>query len=258
MPRLLAAWLGPALLALLLPSLACAAVRDDAPLVFAAASLQEGLVEAAAAFAPDGASRPVLSFAASSALARQIEAGAPAEIFISADEQWMDYLADRGLLEPGTRVAWLSNRLVLVAPATSPARLRLARGVDLRAVLGGGRLAMADPASVPAGKYGRAALVALGAWDAVAAHIASAENVRAALALVEHGEAPLGIVYATDALASGRVRVVDTFGEDTHPPISYPIALLGAGANTRAVAFYRFLLSAEGKAIFARHGFLAH
>jgi molybdate transport system substrate-binding protein len=227
------------------------------PLVFAAASLQEALAEAAEAFAADPAARPLLSFAASSALARQIEAGAPAELFISADEEWMDYLEQRGRLQVGTRRAWLSNRLVLVAPASDPVQIRLLPGVDLLAALRGGRLAMADPASVPAGRYARAALVTLGAWEPVAARLASADNVRAALALVERGEAPLGIVYATDALVSNRARLVDTFPADSHPPISYPVALLGNGANAQAAAFYRFLLSAEGTAVFLRRGFTA-
>lgn len=226
-------------------------------MVLAAASLQEGLSEAADRWAALGHARPVLSFAGSSALARQIAAGAPADLFISADEEWMDYVATRKLLRPGGRAAFLSNRLVLIAPVDSRLRLAIGRGFPIARALGTGRLAMADPAAVPAGKYGRAALTKLGVWPGVAGRIASAENVRAALALVERGEAPLGIVYATDAKASARVRIVGVFPTASHPPILYPMALLRAARNRDADAFRRFLLSPQGKAIFVRHGFAA-
>lgn len=246
-----------ALLLLFLAMLSPAQAQPRGPVVLAAASLQEGLSEAADRWAALGHARPVLSFAGSSALARQIAAGAPADLFISADEEWMDYVAARKLLRPGSRAAFLSNRLVLIAPVDSRLRLAIGRGFPIARALGTGRLAMADPAAVPAGKYGRAALTKLGVWPGVAGRIASAENVRAALALVERGEAPLGIVYATDAKASARVRIVGVFPTVSHPPIIYPLALLRAARNRDADAFRRFLLSSQGKAIFVRHGFAA-
>ena len=225
------------------------------PLVLAAASLQEALTEAAAAWTARKHARPVISFAGSPALARQIEAGAPADLFIPADEEWMDHVAAKGLLRKGTRAVLLSNRLVLIAPAGSRAILTIGRNFPLARTLGSGRLAMADPVSVPAGKYGKAALANLGVWPGVAGKIARVENVRAALALVERGEAPLGIVYATDARASAKVRVVGVFPASSHPPITYPLALLKTAPHPEAEAFRRFLLSSEGKAIFARRGF---
>jgi molybdate transport system substrate-binding protein len=211
---------------------------------------------AADAWARHGHVRPVISFAASSALARQIEAGAPADLFASADEAWMDELQGKGLLAPGTRSAFLGNRLVVVAPLTGSAHVP-ARGAALGRVLGGGPLAMADPESVPAGKYGKAALIKLGAWEAVASHVVRAENVRAALALVERGAAPFAIVYATDARASKLVRIAGMFPADSHPPIVYPLARLRASTNQEGEGFRRFLLSREGRAIFLRFGFTA-
>jgi len=242
--------------------LACLALSPAAqaqsrgPVVLAAASLQEAMTEAANAFAARRHARPVLSFAGSPALARQIEAGAPADLFVSADEEWMNHVAAKGLLRPGTRAPFLSNRLVLVAPANSGARLRIGRNFPLAQALGQGRLAMADPASVPAGMYGKAALTSLGVWPAVSRKLAVAENVRAALALVERGAAPFGIVYATDAMASRRVRAVDTFAPALHPRITYPLARLRTSTHPEAERFRRFLLSPRGKAIFARRGFI--
>lgn len=233
------------------------ALAQRGPLVLAAASLHEALDEAATAYAERGRPRPVLSFAASSALARQIAAGAPADLFVSADEPWMDDLAQRGLLAPGTRANLAGNRLVLVAPVGSRVRLSLRPGADLARALGSGRLAMADPDAVPAGRYGKAALTRLGAWRGVEARVARAENVRAALALVERGAAPLGIVYATDARASKGVRVVAVFPAASHPPIRYPIARLARSRDPGAEAFRRFLLAARGQAILKRHGFTA-
>jgi len=234
---------------------AAAAARPRPPLVLAAASLQESLEAAAGAWARKGHPRPVISFAGSSALARQIEAGAPADMFISADEQWMDYLADRKLLRPGTRAAFLSNGLVLVAPVRSKVRLTVGPNFPLARALGNGRLAMADPDAVPAGKYGKQALTRLGVWASVAPRVARAENVRAALAFVARGEAPLGIVYATDARAERGVRVVGHFPVGSHAPISYPVALLAGSTNPEAEGFRRYLLSAQGKALFRRFGF---
>ncbi|WP_294057096.1 molybdate ABC transporter substrate-binding protein [Sphingomonas sp.] len=232
-----------------------AAAPPGAPLVLAAASLQESMTAAADAWAAKGHARPVLSFAASSALARQAAAGAPADLFVSADEEWMDDLQRRGLLVPGTRADLLGNRLVLVAPANDSRAVPLGPRSPLAAWLGEGRLAMADPDSVPAGKYGKAALTKLGLWPGVQARVVRAENVRAALALVERGAARYGIVYATDARASKLVRVAGIFPAASHPPIRYPIARLKAFQSLEAEGFRRFLLGREGKAIFARYGF---
>lgn len=246
------------ILKLILPSiLLCTAVTAKArpPLVLAAASLQESLDAAADAWAAKGHERPVLSFAASSALARQIGAGASADIFISADEPWMDDVAKRGLIRPETRVSFLANRLVLVAPSTSRVKIAIRKGFPLARLLGESRLAMADPDAVPAGKYGKAALGYLGVWQSVEPKIARAENVRAALALVEHEAAPLGIVYATDARASRGVKVIGIFPAASHPPITYPIALLKTASSPDAEAFRRFVISRQGRAIFARYGF---
>lgn len=243
-------------LALVLAFLAPAGAWAKPPLVLAAASLQESLSTAADAWAGKGHPRPVLSFAASSALARQIEAGAPADLFLSADEPWMDAVAAKRLIRPGTRTSFLANRLVLVTPAARPVRVAIGRNMPIAAALGpGGRLAMANPDAVPAGRYGRAALTALEVWDSVRGRIAAAENVRAALALVERGEAPLGIVYATDARASRAVRVVGVFPTDSHPPITYPMATLATATSPDAEPFRHFLLSPEGRRIFARYGF---
>jgi molybdate transport system substrate-binding protein len=228
---------------------------DKPPLVLAAASLQESLTAAADAWAKQGHPEPIVSFAASSALARQIEAGAPADLFVSADEDWMDELEKRDLIVPGTRDTFLANRLVLVAPVTSRARIAIGHDAAFGRALAAGPVAMADTDSVPAGKYGKAALIALGVWDMVQPHVVAAENVRAALALVERGAAPLGIVYATDARASPKVKVVGVFPENTHPPISYPVARLKAATSPDAAGFERFLVSRQGKAIFARYGF---
>lgn len=253
MPNFLLRWVTAvlALVSFAHPALA----QGSGPLVLAAASLQESLTAAAEVWARKGHARPVLSFAASSALARQIEAGAPADLFVSADEEWMDHVAARNLLMPRTRVSFLGNSLVLVAPAASRVRLAIGPRFPLARALGSGRLAMADPDAVPAGKYGREALTRLGVWTSVAGKVARAENVRAALAFVERGEAPLGIVYATDARASRGVRVVATFPRESHAPISYPVARLQTSGNGDARAFQSFLLSAEGKAIFRRFGF---
>ena len=231
-----------------------AAAPARPPLVLAAASLQESMNAAADAWAKRGHPRPVISFAASSALARQVEAGAPADLFVSADEDWMNQLAARHLIVASTRVTFLGNRLVVVAPKASRVRIPLKPG-PLARVLGAGPLAMADTDSVPAGKYGKAALEVLGVWDAVAPHVVRADNVRAALALVERGAAPLGIVYATDAEASPSVRIAGVFPERTHPPITYPIARLSSATSPDAEGFSRFLVSRAGKAIFARYGF---
>lgn len=232
-----------------------AKAQSRPPLVLAAASLQESLTAASRAWAARGHPLPVISFAASSALARQIEAGAPADLFISADEAWMDDVQAKGLLRAGSRSALLRNRLVLIAPVASRTRLAIRPRFALAAALGSSRLAIADRAAVPAGRYGKAALTTLGVWPSVEAKLAPAENVRAALAFVERGETPFGIVYATDALASAKVRVVGTFPESSHPPIIYPVALLKSSTSPDAEGFRRFLGSPSGQVIFRHFGF---
>ncbi len=222
--------------------------------VFAAASLTEALDALDGAFTAQTRIPVKTSYAASSVLAKQIEAGAPADVFFSADHQWMDYLEQRQLLRAGTRRDVLGNALVLIAPADSTVQLKIAPGFALAAALGDGRLASADPDSVPAGLYARAALVKLGVWDSVQSHLARAENVRAALAYVARGEAPLGIVYLTDAQAEKRIRIVDVFPEDTHPPILYPAAAT-ARARAQAQKYLEFLSGPEAREIFRRYGF---
>ena len=245
-----------ALLLLAMAGLAApATARVRPPLVLAAASLQESLDAAADAWARLGHPRPVLSFAGSSALARQIEAGAPADLFVSADEDWMDAIARKGLIVPGTRATFLGNRLVLVAPKTRTAPVAIRPNSAFARTLAAGPVAMADVGSVPAGKYGKATLEHMGLWAAARPHVVQAENVRAALALVERGAAPLGIVYATDARASSRVRVIGVFPEASHPPIRYPVARLKTSTSPDAEGFRRFLISPRGKAIFAKYGF---
>lgn len=253
MPRALARLL--VFLALCLAASAPAAAQSRGPLVLAAASLQESLNAAADAWARKGHARPLISFAGSSALARQIEQGAPADLFISADEAWMDHVANKRLVRRGTRVSFLFNTLVLVAPAASGVRLAIGPRFPLARALGNGRLAMADPDSVPAGKYGKEALTQLGVWPSVQGRIARAENVRAALALVGRREAPLGVVYATDALADRGVRVVGRFPASSHALISYPVATLAVSTHRDAEGFRRFLISVEGRALFRRFGF---
>lgn len=223
--------------------------------VLGAASLQEALQAEASAWAAQGQPRPTLSFAASSALARQVQSGAPADLFLSADEDWMDTVEKAGALRTGSRHDLLSNSIVLIAPKASAATVDLSSAASFKTALGKGDLAMADPDAVPAGKYGKAALQHLGVWTALAPKVARAENVRAALALVESGEAPLGIVYATDAAASKSVRVLATFPADSHPAIRYPVAILAASKNPQARPFEQFLASQKGRAIFARYGF---
>jgi len=238
-----------------------AVAQDRPPVVLAAASLQESLNKAADGWAAKGHARPVLSFAASSALARQIVNGAPADLFISADEEWMDYVAKApghpgGWLKPGTRVTFLTNRLALIAPAASPVRLTIAPGFPLAAALGpSGRLATGQVGAVPVGQYAKEALINLRVWPSVEGRIAGADSVRSALALVARGEAPLGIVYATDAAVEPRVRTVALFPAQVHAPINYPLATLATSTSREAEGFRRFLLSGEGRAIFVRYGF---
>jgi molybdate transport system substrate-binding protein len=231
-------------------------VARPAIVVFAASSLTDALEKLGADFGKSTGIGVKFFFAASSVLARKIEAGAPADIFFSADRDSMDYLRSRKLIQAESRRDVLGNRLVLVAPAVSTVSLKIAPQFELAAALGKGRLATGDPDSVPAGRYARAALTTLGVWNSVADHIVRAENVRAALAYVERGEAPLGIVYKSDALADKGVRIVDTFPTESHPPIIYPIALT-VGAKSVAAQFADYLSKPAAGAVFARYGFTA-
>ncbi len=196
-----------------------------------------------------------VAFAGSSALARQIAAGAPADIYISANSQWMDYLATSNALELGTRRDLVGNRLVVIAPSAGPMDVRLEADFPLVQAMNGKPLAMGDPDHVPAGMYAKAALKKLGLWEALAAHIAPMHNVRAALVLVERGEAAAGVVYATDAAASTRVSVVAAFPSDSHPPIVYPVAIVAGHDRPEVRRFFAFLTSAEAMCVFKGHGF---
>jgi molybdate transport system substrate-binding protein len=224
-------------------------------IVFAAASMKNALDDVNAAYQGKTGQKATTSYAASSALAKQIEAGAPADIFISADLDWMDYLDKKNLIKPGTRYNLLGNKIVLIAPTSSTAKVTIAPNFPLATLLGDGRLAMADPASVPAGKYGKAALEALGVWASVATKIAPAENVRAALLLVSRNETPFGIVYQTDAAAEPGVKIAAAFPENTHPPIVYPIAIVASTTNPGAAAYVDFLKSAAAQPAFEKQGF---
>jgi molybdate transport system substrate-binding protein len=224
-------------------------------LVFAAASTTGAVDEITEIFASRGLGEVRAAFAGSSALARQIAAGAPADIYISASPEWMDYLAGEHAIESESRVDLVTNGLVLIAPADSRLHLRIEPGFPLAEGLDGGRLAIGDPDHVPAGIYARAALTVLRVWSALADHLALTPDVRAVLALVERGEAVAGIVYATDATISSRVRVVDTFPADSHPPISYPAAIVAGRGRPEVRSFFAFLTSAEAAAVFARYGF---
>lgn len=232
-----------------------AAAQNRDILVFAAASLKNALDEAAAQWQRESGKKVVISYAASNTLIKQIEQGAPADMFISADLDWMDYGQQKGLIKPDTRSNLLGNRLVLIAPKDSNISANIQPGFDLAALLKGGRLAMGNVDAVPAGKYGKASLEKLGAWDGVKDKIAQAESVRAALLLVARGEAPLGIVYQTDAAADPTVKIVGTFPENTHPPIIYPIALTKDSTNPDALAFLNFIRSPAACPIFERQGF---
>jgi molybdate transport system substrate-binding protein len=232
-----------------------AAAQSQPVLIFAAASLKNALDEIAGQWTKETGKQIRISYAASSALAKQIEGAAPADIFISADLDWMDYVAQRKLIKPESRANLLGNRIVLIAGKDSKAATKIEPGFPLRTLLGDGRLSMANVDSVPAGKYGKASLEALGVWSSVQDRIAQAENVRAALLLVSRGEAPLGIVYQTDAAADPNVKIVGAFPENSHPPIVYPIALVASSANPDAGAFAAYLGSPGAKVSFEKQGF---
>lgn len=248
-----------ALATALLVGLTCApgaTARADEITIFAAASTKDAMDEISASFAEATGHAAVVSLAGSSTLARQIQQGAPADVVILASSDWMDRLADDGLIDPDTRIELLGNALILIAHGADAAPVELGPDLDLAGMLGESRLAMALVDAVPAGIYGKAALRALGLWEAVEPRVAQTDNVRAALALVSLGEAPLGIVYATDAAADDRVSVIGTFPPETHPPIVYPAAALAAGNTTLAARFLAHLAGPAGRAAFERQGFV--
>jgi molybdate transport system substrate-binding protein len=237
---------------LLLPAFAQAQTLT----VFAAASLIDALKDAATVWQGKGHEPLRFSFGASSTLARQIEQGAPANLFASADEQWMDYLAKAKMIAPDTRKDLLSNKLVLIVPADHPQQVSIGPGFNLAGLLGAdGRLATGDPAHVPVGLYARQALQKLGVWDSIQSRMAPTADVRAALLLVERDEAPAGIVYATDAAASSHVMIAGTFPENSHDPITYPFAVVRSGDTPEARALLTFLAGPEARVIFAKRGF---
>lgn len=234
---------------------ATSALAADKVTVFAAASLKNALDAVSASWTADTQKETAISYAASSALAKQIQEGAPADVFISADMDWMSKLSEAKLIADGSVVKLLGNDIVLVAPADSKAEAKIEKGFDLAGLLGDGKLAMGDVKAVPAGKYGKAALDALGVWGSVEGKVAMAENVRAALKLVATGEAALGIVYTTDAKAEPAVKVVGTFPADSHPEIVYPAGIVAASKNADAAEFVKYLQGAKAQAIFKDQGF---
>lgn len=243
-----ATWLG-------VSAIAAPASAEDKITVFAAASLKNALDAANAAWSKETSKETTVSYAASSALAKQIEAGAPADIFISADLAWMDYAAEKKLIKDDTRSNLLGNRIVLVAPKDTAKPVEIKDGFDLATLVGDGKLAMGAVETVPAGKYGKAALEKLGVWSSVEGKVAGAESVRAALALVSRGEAPYGIVYQTDAAADPGVAIVGTFPEDSHPPIIYPVAILSESKSADAAAYLDYLKSDKAEPFFTEQGF---
>jgi molybdate transport system substrate-binding protein len=238
-----------------MPWVAHGGTAPDSVTVFAAASLTDVMQELGAAYTKETGTKIELSFAATSTLARQVESGAQADVFFSADQEWMDYLDQRALIQKATRRNMLGNRLALVAPADSTIQLQIKPNFPLLAALNGGRLATGDPDSVPVGRYARSALTSLGVWNDVADHLVRADNVRTALAFVARGEVPLGIVYETDARIDKKVRVVDLFPENSHLPISYPIALTNT-ASAKAASFLEFLRGPAGTSAFEKYSFI--
>ncbi len=232
-----------------------AAKAAENVVVFAAASLKNALGEISAGWEQETGKRATISYAASSALAKQIENAAPADIFISADLDWMKYLSEKKITKAGTEIELLGNSIVLVAPEDSTAKATIKKGFPLAELIGDGKLAMANVKAVPAGKYGKAALEALGVWASVEGKVAQAENVRSALKLVSTGEAKLGIVYQTDAVAEPGVRILGAFPANTHAPIIYPAALTASSSKADAVAFLKYLQSRKAVEIFERQGF---
>ena len=232
------------------------AAAQDSLTVFAAASLKNALDDTNAAFSKATGVKVVASYEASSALAKQIEAGAPADVFISADLRWMDYATEHRLIRPDTRVNLLGNRLVLIAPKDSKLdTIAIAKGFDIATLAGDGRIAVADVKAVPAGLYAEAALESLGAWAAAEGKLAMAENVRATLAFVARGETAIGIVYETDAKIEPKVKIVGVFPDGSYPPVIYPAAATAATTNPAVARYLNFLRSSAAKAIFEKYGF---
>ncbi|PNG27960.1 molybdate ABC transporter substrate-binding protein [Methylocella silvestris] len=225
------------------------------PTVFAAASMKTALDAIAASWTAQTGKAPVLVYGSSAVLAKQIEQGAPADIFISADLNWMDYLDKAKLLRAGTRRAFLGNELVLVEPADQKTTLKIEPGFDLAGQTGGGKIAVCTITSCPGGVYGKESLVALGVWDKVEPKLAQSDNIRAALNLVARGEARFGIVYATDAKAEPKVRVVGVFPSSSHSPIVYPVAVLEGSKNPEAASFVAYLSSQAAVKILLEQGF---
>lgn len=249
-------WVRVALGVVLTTNVAAQAVAAQKVTVFAAASLTNALQDIASQYQKEKQVEVVSSFASSSTLARQIEAGAPADLFISADQKWMDYAVEKAAIQTATRVTLLTNSLVVVAPAASAqAAFTLSDKTDWLALLKDGRLATGNPDHVPAGIYAREALTKLGAWHTLEPKLAPAEDVRGALALVERAEAPLGIVYGSDAVASKGVKVVATFPEDSHKKVEYPMAVVKGHQNAAVEGFYHYLKGPEAAAVFKRYGF---
>lgn len=249
-------WARLALGAALTTSVAGQAMAAEKITVFAAASLTNALQDIAQQYKKEKQVEVVASFASSSTLARQIEAGAPADLFISADQKWMDYAVGKATIETATRVNLLTNSLVVVAPeASEQAPFTITEKTNWLALLKGGRLATGNPSHVPAGIYAKDALTKLGAWNTLEPKLAPAEDVRGALALVERGETPLGIVYGSDAVASQGVKVVATFPEDSHKKVEYPMAVVKGNQNATVEGFYDYLKGPEAAAVFKRYGF---
>jgi molybdate transport system substrate-binding protein len=245
-----------AIVGLLAAGVAQPAVAQDTVTVFAAASLRNALDDTNAAFTKATGVKVTASYEASSALAKQIEQGAPADIFISADLRWMDYAAEHKLIKPDTRVNLLGNRLVLIAGKDSKLdKIEIDKGFDIAKLAGDGRIAVADVKAVPAGLYAKAALESLGAWAAAEPKLAMAMNVRATLAFVARGETPIGIVYETDAKIEPGVKIVGMFPDGSYPPVTYPVAVTAASASPAAARYLDFLRSSAAKAIFERYGF---
>ena len=248
----------PSILAIvsLLLGAAQPSAAQEAVTVFAAASLKNALDDANAAFTKVTGVKVTASYAASSALAKQIEQGAPADIFISADLQWMDYVAQKKLIKPDTRVNLLGNKLVLIAPVDSKLeKVTIAKPFDIAKLAGDGRIAVADVKAVPAGLYAKAALEALDGWKAAEPKLAMAENVRATLSFVARGETPVGIVYETDAKVESKVKIVGVFPDGSHLPVVYSGAATSATANAASLKYLDFLRTAPAKAIFEKYGF---
>jgi molybdate transport system substrate-binding protein len=232
------------------------AAAEDTITVFAAASLRNALDDVDAAFSKASGIKVTASYAASSALAKQIAQGAPAAVFLSANIKWMDFLEQQKLIKPGTRVNLLSNSLVLIAPVSSKLdHVDIGQNFDIAKLAGDGRIAVADTKAVPAGLYAKAALTALGAWKAAEPKLAQAENVRATLAYVARGETPLGIVYSTDAKIEPKVKIIGVFPANSHPPITYPVGITTDAKGETATRYLAFLRTNEAKAIFEKYGF---